>query len=161
MTESAAALERKAALYDRLAAGNPGNEDDFERYEVDFLMKGAPGGGDNSGIGGGGNRIEKRGEIDTVEAAVYTETGALVSEDMAREQERRKWEREAGEAREKESTADERRNMIEELEKQTREARDRATMARQERQSVEARKRERLKAEFLKKKLEAAKKKKG
>lgn len=56
-SESYAALERKAALYERLARGEAA--DDEEKYEVDFLMKGryaeAP---------------------DTVGLAVYTETGA-------------------------------------------------------------------------------------
>lgn len=43
LVESSAALERKAALYDRLASGGAagGTDAEGEQYEVDFLMKAA------------------------------------------------------------------------------------------------------------------------
>ena len=46
--------------------------------------------------------------------------------------------------------------LIGEIEVETRAGRERAAAARQERQAAEARKRQRLKAEFLRRKLEAA-----
>ncbi|KAG7670366.1 putative Coiled-coil domain-containing protein 174 [Nannochloris sp. 'desiccata'] len=156
LSESRAALERKAALYDRMSSGHMLEDEEAARYEVDFSLKerGSCRGGHNSAAGVGAGA---RG-TDTTQAAVYTTTGALLSADMRQEQERRAWEERIHQESVAEEVADERRDVIEQLEKQTREGRDRAAIARQERQHAENRKKERLKAEFLKKKLEAAKK---
>lgn len=149
LSESQAALERKAALYDRLASGQATDNTATEHYEVDFLMKGFTGRGVTS--------QRPKNVIDTAEAAVYTATGGLLSSDMAQEQERRAWEARLQEESIAEDAKDERLNIIEDLERQTREGRDRAAALRQERQSAEARKRERLKAEFLQRRLQMAK----
>jgi hypothetical protein len=155
-SESRVSLERKAALYDRLSSGHMLEDEETARYEVDFLYKerGSSRGGHPS------TAFAAAGGIDTTQAAVYTTTttGALLSADMRREQERRAWEESIHQESVAERVADERREVIEQLEEQTREGRDRAAIARQERQHVENRKKERLKADFLKKKLEAAKK---
>jgi hypothetical protein len=165
LSESRAALERKAALYDRLSAGNMLEDEEAERYEVNFLLKEQGGAGsrvrrDQQRLNHTYNNSTAAGDmnIDTSQAAVYTTTGGLLSADMRREQQRRSWEESMQKERFDQNVADERREVIEQLERQTREERDRAAIARQERQHVENRKRERLKAEFLKKKLEAAKK---
>ncbi len=84
-----------------------------------------------------------------------------MSADMAMEQERRAWEASMREGAVAEEVAEERRELIAELERETREQRDRAAVARQARQAAENKKRERLKAEFLRWKLEAAKKGQG
>lgn len=146
LTDSREALERKAALYDRIAAGTV-DDDEAERYEVDFLMKARPG--------------PRAGVVDTAQAAVYTATGGMVSGDMAMEQERRAWEAGMRGEAAAEEAAEERRRLIGDLEAETREQRDRAAAGRQTRQAAEAKKRERLKAEFLRRKLEAAKKTQG
>ncbi|EFN53927.1 hypothetical protein CHLNCDRAFT_58391 [Chlorella variabilis] len=151
LSESRAALEKKAALYDRLARGEVDDEDD--KYEVDFLMK---------GTGGGAWRQP---ELDTTGLAVHTQTGGLVSGDMARERERRSWEaeQEAEMAAEEEAERRraERRELLNEVIDEAAEERQRASAARQQRQAAEARKRERLKAALLRKQLEQAKQQRG
>lgn len=156
LSESRVSLERKAALYDRLSYGRMLEDEETARYEVDFSLKGGGSGGHNRTAAAAA--AAAAGGIDTTQAAVYSTTGALLSADMRREQERRAWEESIHQESISEQIADERREVIEQLEQQTREGRDRAALARQERQYVENRKKERLKAEFLKKKLEAAKK---
>ena len=152
LSESQAALERKAELYNRLASGQAPDAE-AEKYEVDFLLKGFTGRGVNP------QRHTK--EVDTAEAAVYTATGGLLSSDMVREQERRAWETGIRQEAATEEAADERRDIIEQLEKQTREGRERSAALRQERQSAEARKRAKLKAEFMRKRLKTVKTQQG
>lgn len=91
MSDSRAALERKAELYDRLAAGAPLDEAEAERYEVDFALKGGAGGARD-----GGGRGVRGGAVDTSGLASATATGGLMSGDMAQERERRAWEEEVG-----------------------------------------------------------------
>lgn len=71
MSEAAAALERKAQLYDRLARGEA--EASGGEYEVDFLLK-------------------QQHPIDTAGLAAGSRGGSLVSSDMAQERRRREWE---------------------------------------------------------------------
>lgn len=163
--ESRAALERKAALYERLARGEVDDEDD--KYEVDFVMKGGSGdGGRGGGDGrtvwggdGGGGRGGGRGgsEVDTTGLAVQTETGGLVHGDMVRERERRAWEQEQlaakAAAEEAERQRQERRELLNEVIDEAAEERRQVAAAREQRAAAEARKRERLKAAFLKKQL--------
>ena len=158
LTESHADLERKAALYDRLSSGHTLDDEEAARYEVDFSLKEER----SRDRDDRKNKLRTaagtiRSQISTQDPAIYTTTGGLLSEDMRREQQRRAWEESIDQEQIAAERAAERRELIDELEQQTREGRDRAALARQERQYVENRKRERLKAEFLKKKLEAAK----
>lgn len=175
LSESRAALERKAALYERLARGEVDDEDD--KYEVDFVMKGGDGGsgaGDGStvwgssggaGRGGGGSGGWGGGELDTTGLAVQSGTGGLVHVDMARERERRAWEDEQRAAKAAEEEAErqrqERRELLNEVIDEAAEERLRAAAAREQRAAAEARKRERLKAAFLKKQLEQLKQQKA
>ncbi|PSC71976.1 pentatricopeptide repeat-containing protein [Micractinium conductrix] len=152
LSESRAALEKKAALYERLAAGEVDDERDV--YEVDFLMKGAS---ERRG-GGGGGGWGSQGELDTTGLAVQTQTGGLMHADMARERERRSWEAEEEAAmaaeQEGERRRKERRELLSEVIDEAAEERARAATAREQRQAAEARKRQRLKAAFLQKQLE-------
>ncbi|KAL4440396.1 hypothetical protein ABPG75_003397 [Micractinium tetrahymenae] len=175
LSESRAALERKAALYERLARGKV--EDDDEKYEVDFLMKGGAsgdGGGDGSSVWGGGGGATGSGgggggwgggELDTAGLAAQAETGGLEHADMARERERRSWEAEQQAAKAAEEEAErqrqERRELLNEVIDEAAEERVRAAAAREQRAAAEARKRERLKAAFLKKQLEQLKQQKA
>ncbi|KAI3431435.1 hypothetical protein D9Q98_004487 [Chlorella vulgaris] len=163
--ESRAALERKAALYDRLARGEVDDEDAI--YEVDFLMKGGVGGGGTASGNGGTawHQQQQQGEVDTAGMAAYTATGGLRSGDMAREQERRSWEaeQEAEIAAEEETERrrKERRELLNEVIEEGAEERLLAATARQQRQAAEARKRERLRQALLKKQLEQLKQQRG
>eukprot|EP00887_Chlorella_sp_A99_P002345 scaffold10.g2345.t1 len=132
--DSRAALERKAALYDKLERGEA--EDEDERYEVDFALKPPL---DTAGIAAGSG-------------------GGLLSGDMAQERRRRDWERdeEAALARRQalEERREEERQMIEEIVRETEEERARAAEAKQSRAEADARKREKLKAAFMRKQLQ-------
>jgi len=75
LSDSQAALERKAELYERLASGHIADEE-AEKYEVDFLLKGLKGQAMN-----------------TAESALlFSATGGMVAADMVQEQQRRAWE---------------------------------------------------------------------
>jgi hypothetical protein len=141
LEESHQSLERKAALYDRLSSGHMLSDEEIERYQVDFLLK-------DGGVGGSTN---------TRQNAVYTTAGGMLSADMRRKQERRSWEDSFHQELVAEEVAEQRHELIDELERQTKQGRETAAKARQERLSVGVGKKERLRAEFLKKKLEAAK----
>lgn len=153
LSESRAALERKAQLYERLTSGHI-DDDEAEKYEVDFLMKGF------SGREGG-----PRPALDTAEAAVQSRTGGLISADMAMERDRRAWEDGVHASMHDESAAEQRgearRELIRQIEVETMEGRRKAATAREEREAAEARKREWLKAAFLERKIRAAKQQKG
>ncbi|PNW75356.1 hypothetical protein CHLRE_12g523800v5 [Chlamydomonas reinhardtii] len=84
--ECYAALERKAQLYEKLARGEL--DDEGEQYEVDFLRKG--GAAEEEAGGGEGRRGGDL--VDTMLQAV-SGTGGMMTADMARERERRDWER--------------------------------------------------------------------
>ena len=90
LADSRAALERKAALYDRLTAGEMLDDAAADRYEVDFLLKGSHGGSGRGVAGAGGAGAA----LDTSELAAAG-GGGLMSADMARERERRAGEAEA------------------------------------------------------------------
>lgn len=99
--QSYAALEQKAALYDKLARGEL--DDNEERYEVDFLRKGdwcdaGPSGqrhgdGQEAGPAGRPAAAAAAGAIDSAGEAVLRSRG-LVSSDMEQERQRRSWEEE-------------------------------------------------------------------
>ena len=148
--ERQSALERKAALYDRLVSGQV-HEEEAERYEVDFLSKGVAQHHHH-------HQEHERKLMYAEDVDILRGSGGLFSADMAREKQRREWEAGVHREAEEEEVADERRLVIEQIEKKTREERNRAEAARQERIAVQTRKRERLKAEFLKQKLIEAKK---
>lgn len=142
LDDSRAALERKAALYERLAAGEePEDERQLELYEVDFAVK----------------------PIDTAALAAGSQGrgGGLLSDDMAAERARREWEAEARDnlAREGDAAAAREATVaaIEEAAAEAEEERAAAARARASRADAEARKRERLKAAFMKKQLAALK----
>lgn len=137
LAASRAALERKAALYERLAAGedSAGGE-----YEVDFALK-AP---------------------DTARLAV---AGGLVSRDMLAERDRRAWEEEVEANHAQESEAEARRrsriDAVKELMAETAEGRMAAQGARAASQQAAASKAAVLKAAFLKRQVEARRAKKA
>ncbi|KAL4431730.1 hypothetical protein ABPG77_002946 [Micractinium sp. CCAP 211/92] len=173
LSESRAALERKAALYERLARGEVEAEDD--KYEVDFVMKGddgGGGGGDGSSIWGSGEGAGRGGgggwgggELDSAGLAVQTETGGLLHMDMVRERERRSWDAEQRATKAAEEEAErqrqERRELLNEVIDEAAEERRQAAAAREQRAAAEARKRQRLKAAFLEKQLEQLKQQKA
>ncbi|GAB4814042.1 hypothetical protein N2152v2_001088 [Parachlorella kessleri] len=140
--EAYAALERKAQLYERLARGEA--VDDDARFEVDFLLK-----------------EREAPAVDTAELAAYTQTGGMSSADMAQERERRAWEDQAHEtmaaAERREEERERRRQVLDEVIDETEADKQRAAELKQRRQAAEQQKREKLKAAFLKKQLEAMK----
>lgn len=91
LAASAAALERKAELYDRLASGSQAVPE--ELYEVDFDLKAAP---------------------DTLSGAANAPAG-LISADMEAERERQAWEGEVEANRRREHNMEERRRQRNEV----------------------------------------------
>ncbi|KAG2453535.1 hypothetical protein HYH02_001754 [Chlamydomonas schloesseri] len=149
--ECYAALERKAQLYEKLARGEL--DDDAEQYEVDFLRKGTAG-PEEDGPGGTGRRAGGGGgdPVDTMLQAV-SGTGGMMSADMARERERRDWEREQERILADEEAEARRRKQKEALlylGEQTREERQRAEAVKSRKEEAVRSKREELKAKFLK-----------
>lgn len=104
LADSRAALERKAALYDRLASGAPLEDADAERYEVDFLMKATT--GEPQQYAQLAPQAQ-RPVVDTAEQAAFTRTGGMMTADMAQERQRRAWEQEVGESWRGEAAAEE------------------------------------------------------
>ncbi|KIZ06610.1 hypothetical protein MNEG_1344 [Monoraphidium neglectum] len=166
LAESAAALERKAALYGRLARGEA--QDEGEAYEVDFVAKGTL---DDEERRGAGDWLEERdearrrraagegGAVDTSAAALGS-GGGMMSEDMWRERERRRWEEEE-EARQKiERVESERRQAYKEtvlgMTAETEAGRERAQEQKQARDAALAAKRQKLKAAFLQQQIAKA-----
>jgi len=183
-TECYAALERKAALYNKLARGDM--DDTGDTYEVDFLNKGEwkEGTQENRGAsrpearsswlaldeeqagqpapGRGGGR-----EVDTTGLALGGSAG-MMSEDMAREAERRRWEEEERSRIAAAEDADARKRVFKEnvmeVAKETRLERERAADLKRLREQQEHQQVDQLKQAFLKKaaaKMLAAKKGKG
>eukprot|EP00884_Botryococcus_braunii_P017920 jgi/Botrbrau1/4811/Bobra.0325s0031.2 len=108
LAESAAALKRKAAMYERLAAGVEDDED--EQYNVDFFAKSGTLEDEAVRIAqlAADNRSDSA--LDTFAAAISAE--GMVSGDMIRERERISWEEDEREnmesAKDKEIARDER-----------------------------------------------------
>ncbi|KAG2439278.1 hypothetical protein HXX76_004639 [Chlamydomonas incerta] len=146
--ECYAALERKAQLYEKLARGEL--DDEGEQYEVDFLRKG---GADDEGPGGEGPGGRRGGDpVDSMLQAV-SGTGAMMTADMARERERRDWERDQERVMADEQAEERRRKQKEALlylGEQTREERQRAEAVKVRKEEAVRSKREELKAKFLK-----------
>lgn len=168
LAESAAALERKAALYERLARGE--TRDGEDHYEVDFVAKGTldeerrqeedwleerDGQRRRQGAedGGGG------GAVDTVGAALGSGSG-MMSEDMQRERERRRWEEEEEQRDRREQAEYERRQAHKEavlgMTAETELGRERAQEQRQVRGAAQSAKLQRLKAAFLQQQIAKA-----
>ncbi|KAG2498973.1 hypothetical protein HYH03_003160 [Edaphochlamys debaryana] len=161
--ECYAALERKAQLYEKLARGDIGDEED--KYEVDFVRKDAGedyGEGPSGRAGGGGGD-----PIDSMLRAVAG-SGGMMTADMARERERRAWEADQERELAGEEAEERRRKHKEELlslGKQTREERQRAEAAKARKEEATKVRRDDLKQKFLKeqiaKKLAAVQQKKA
>ncbi|KAK2080037.1 hypothetical protein QBZ16_002433 [Prototheca wickerhamii] len=136
LADSAAALERKAALYDRLASGQESAPEG--QYDVDFELKPAP---------------------DSLGQAAGARGGGLVSEDMRAERARQDWEDEVEANRRQELDREDRRHQrreaIAELERETEDARRQDQAAKQALQRVAESRTAALKAAILKKKLAA------
>ncbi|KAI8472018.1 MAG: hypothetical protein J3K34DRAFT_458019 [Monoraphidium minutum] len=166
VAEAAAALRRKAELYEKLARGEA--HDEGEAYEVDFLSKGtlddeARRAADwlaerdeaaaRRGGGSGG------GAVDTTGAALGG-GGGMMSEDMWRERERRRWEEEEGARQRAETAADEaraaRRDAVLGMTAETEAGRERAQEQRAARDAGLAAKRSKLKAAFLQQQIAKA-----
>ena len=92
LADSAAALERKAALYDRLASGQERAPEG--QYDVDFELKPAP---------------------DSLGQAAGVPGGGLVSEDMRAERARQDWEDEVEANRRQELDREDRRHQRREV----------------------------------------------
>lgn len=143
LAESSVALERKAALYDRLASGDGagGVDTEGEHYVVDFLMKAA-----------------HTPAVDSADAASRSVTGGLLSGDMERELERRGWEAEATANLALEQAVEERRRQRREVmgavAEETKAGREATAGAREQRAVADATRRERLRQAFLRKQLE-------
>ncbi|PNW75358.1 hypothetical protein CHLRE_12g523832v5 [Chlamydomonas reinhardtii] len=143
--ECYAALERKAQLYEKLARGEL--DDEGEQYEVDFLRKG--GAAEEEAGGGEGRRGGDL--VDTMLQAV-SGTGGMMTADMARERERRDWERDQQRIMADEEAEERRRKQKEALlwlGEQTREERQRAEAVKVRKEEAVRSKREELKAKFL------------
>ncbi|KAL3154674.1 hypothetical protein ABBQ38_011223 [Trebouxia sp. C0009 RCD-2024] len=160
LNDSYAALERKAVLYDRLSLGR--FDDDEEQYNVDFLQKGSL----SDEMPGDRHRpaYDAAEPIDTASMAIRA--SGMVSGDMQQEQGRRNWEEETQRRYELEQLAeadrDQRVDNMARIVEQTNQSRERAVEAKKEQQQQAAQRKDRLKADFLKKQLEqlkAAKKK--
>ncbi|KAK9834155.1 hypothetical protein WJX81_003482 [Elliptochloris bilobata] len=142
---SRSALERKAQLYERLAAGSVADDDDEDLYNVDFVRKEARGDGEaaRAGVATDGRGLDGRGE------------------DAAHERRQRDWE--AGEQRTlaselaAEEAQRERIQAVEDAEAATAAGRQRAAAAKERREATAARQREQLKTAFLKRQLAALK----
>ncbi|KAK9808859.1 hypothetical protein WJX72_005240 [[Myrmecia] bisecta] len=152
LQDSRAALERKAALYDKLAAGWA--DDDEELYNVDFLRKGFL----------VDERVDERhrtGEEAVDSAAEAINAPGFASADMQRERERRDWEeasrRETDAAAQQEELRRAKREAINELVEETRVGREAAAAQKQQRQQAAEKTREKLKAAFLKRQVQALK----
>ena len=143
------ALERKSALYDRLARGEVDDGGDGgDGYDVDFAAKAAR---DDDG--------RERGPYD-VDGLEHVREGDMMSDDVRRELDRRRWEAmvDAEEAAAERAAAE--RAVIFDIEKNTERARDSVADLKRARENAAMAKRERLKAAFMKKQLAKMKKQK-
>ena len=97
LAESERKLIEKAKIYDRLMEGQTVHAEDDERYEVDFLLKKKS--SSHKRKRGPEEEEDWRRPIDTTGLALGS--GAMMSEDTARERERRAWEEGQGGERER------------------------------------------------------------
>ena len=146
------ALERKAALYERLSSGELAFEDG-DAYDVDF----------------GAKRAATDDNRDDHDAPIYERQirrgdmqirrGDMMSNDMRRELERREWEEELEREERDAAAAAEARRVVFDIERQTERERDAAEDAKRRRDEEDAARREKLKAAFIRKKMAAMGKK--
>jgi len=135
----AAALEKKAALYDRLSAGarETAGEASAREYEVDFAAKAAE-----------ARAVDARDARDAVAAA-----GDMKSDDVRRELERRRWEREVEDEERDAVRAAEARRVVFDIERETERERDAVDAAKRRAREKLEREREKLRAAFARKRV--------
>jgi hypothetical protein len=148
LAESEAALQRKAALYDRLSRGE-GTEAEEDMYHVDFLGKSASATPDADALTAAANPVGSRAGIG---AAHYT--GDPAAPDSQQEQAHKQWTAESEQSYAAMSEEEERRqrrvDTVFELERETKRGRERAAEEKQRRKELEDAKRKQLKAALLK-----------
>ena len=136
------ALERKAALYERLSSGELAREDG-DAYDVDFGAKRAAADDDDR---------------DDDDAPIYERQirrGDMMSDDMRRELERREWEEDVEREERDAARAAEARRVVFDIERQTERERDAAEDAKRQRDEEDTARRAKLKAAFIRKKMAA------
>ena len=136
------ALERKAALYERLSSGELAHEDG-DAYDVDFGAKRADADADDR---------------DDDDAPIYERQirrGDMMSDDMRRELERREWEEDVEREERDAARAAEARRVVFDIERQTERERDAAEDAKRQRDEEDTARRAKLKAAFIRKKMAA------
>lgn len=140
---SYAALERKAQLYDKLVRGELSDEEDRERYSVDFLRKGL--------LEDEFRELETEGQV-LVTSAVDSREDVPPEPSSTDRRSGIGWssDKVAGAAREH-------KVLVRQVNEETIEAREQATLLKQRRQIQAQKSREKLKQAFLKKKLEKLK----
>lgn len=148
LAESEAALQRKAALYDRLARGE-GTEAKEDMYHVDFLGKSASAPPDAEALTAAANPTGSRAGIG---ASHYS--GNAAATDMHREQAHEQWVAESEQSYTAMSEEEERRqrrvDTVFELERETKRGRERAAEEKERRKELEDARRKQLKAAMLK-----------
>ena len=147
------ALERKSALYDKLARGEVeiGDGERGDGYDVDFAAKARNRDDDED---------DSRSRTYDVDGLEHVRQGDMMSDDVRRELDRRRWEAMVDAEEAAAERAAEERAVIFDIEKNTERARDSVADLKRAREDVEAKKRERLKAAFMKKQLAKMKKQK-
>jgi hypothetical protein len=136
------ALERKAALYERLSSGELAHEGG-DAYDVDFGAKRADADADDR---------------DDDDAPIYERQirrGDMMSDDMRRELERREWEEDVEREERAAARAAEARRVVFDIERQTERERDAAEDAKRQRDEEDTARRAKLKAAFIRKKMAA------
>jgi hypothetical protein len=131
LKESQEALERKAALYDRMQKGEALNMDEYDKYEVDFLNK-------DDQIPKEEDSINPSTSDDILSSLIFGDVGTECSKADTRPM--------IGM-----SMSDKRRELILEIEKETKGARERAKLQREARLQAQTRKREKLKQAYIQK----------
>lgn len=140
---SYAALEKKAQLYDRLVRGEIPDEEEREKYSVDFLRKGL--------LEDEVKEMEREGQEENFCIIDNGQDGVSASPII----ERRTG---IGWNSDKVTTiGQEHKLLVRQINEETIEARERATLLKQRRQMQAERNREKLQQEFIKKKLEKLK----
>lgn len=131
LKESQEALERKAALYDRMQKGDALSMDEYDKYEVDFLNK-------------SDEKQKNPKEEEYVASTSEDIMSSLIFGDVGnREADTRPM---IGM-----SMSDKRRELILEIEKETKSGRERAKLRREARLQAQARKRQKLKQAYIQK----------
>eukprot|EP00775_Hariotina_reticulata_P005840 gene5840-6081_t len=168
LAESSTALQRKAQLYDRMVRGEGLDDDDHDKYEVEFWRKGPSHQQEEaaeddwlSNSRQQGTSLDDRFQdtaVDTVGLAVGG-SGAMMTHDVARERERRQWEERESALLQQEEEEQQRRaarqNAVRELSGQTQTGRAQAAAAKIQREELLADKRARLKAAFINQQVKA------